>query len=251
MSTNKISLLLLAIIIVLHTRCDFDDTKYVDVCTGKYNVAKFKDSVFKRYNVRDQNIEFLQMRKMPIVRDYSCDTIYLEISTDSIPLIYSDTFAVSLARIFFSDTLNKDVNSLVLTLNGYWSIKFKENEGWGNDRRSFIRYRVDKDSIEYYDLSNELVEVDSMKYDIVSERPFSFNVSDQTNEGLYLTVKVKKDYKNFTLLADQIINKYRSTIDEKRISSFQIKMMVDSLSCRLCSSKSYEFSYDMMQYLNR
>ncbi|MDX2047173.1 MAG: hypothetical protein SFU87_10330 [Chitinophagaceae bacterium] len=251
MTSNKISHLLLTIIIILHTRCDFDDTKYIDVCTGKYSVTKFKDSIAKRYMIRGQNIEFKQMRKMPIVREYSCDTIYLEISTDSIPIIFSDTFALIISKIFFSDTLNKDANSLDITLIGYWSVKFKANEGWGNDRRSFIKYRVDRDSIGHYDLSNELVEVDSMRYDIESERLFSYSVSDQTNEGLYLTLKVKKDYKNFVLLADQIRDKYYSVIDEKRISSFQIKMIVDSPSCRLCSSKSYEFRYDIMQYLRR
>jgi len=251
MSTNKVSLSLLAIVIILYTRCAFDDTKYVDVCTSKYSVAKFKDNIAKRYKIRDQNIEFMQMRKIPIVREYSCDTIYLEISTDSIPIIYSDTLALTLSKIFFNDTLNKDVKSLDLTLNGYWSVKFKPNEGWGNERRAFINYRVNRDSANQYYLPNELAESDSMRYDIESERPFSFIVGDRTNEGLYLTVKVKKDYKNFTLLAEQIKDKYRSMIDEKRISSFQIKMMVDSLSCRLCNSKSYEFKYDIMQYLNR
>jgi len=251
MSTNKTYLLLLAIISILQTTCDFDNTKYVDVCLSKYSVAKFKDSIYKRYKIRDQNIEFLQFRKMPVFKEYNCDTIYLEISTDSIPVIYSDTFALSLSKIFFSDVLNKDVTSIHLTLNGYWSVKFKENEGWGNQRRSSIKYRVDRDSIEHYDLSNELLDGDSMRYNIESERSFQHKVGDQINEGLYLTVKVKQDYKNFVLLADQIKDKYHSIIDENRISSFQIVMMVDSPNCRLCSNKSYELSYVFMQYLKR
>jgi hypothetical protein len=242
--------LIFTVSIFLIAGCDFEDT-YVDVCSGKYSTKKLKDSLAIKYKIDTSNIDSKQRQKVYFAGKHNCDTIKLEISSDNITYFSSDIFALSLARIFFSDTLNKDVNSLDLTLDGYWSSKFKENEDWGNDRRCFIRYRVDKDSIEHYDLSNELVEEDSMRYDIISERPFSHGSSDITNEGLDLTVKVKKDYKNFTLLADQIKDKYQSVIDKNRISSFLIEMMVDSPSCRLCSSKSYEFSYVMMQYLKR
>lgn len=246
MIKRKTYLLLVAIISILQTGCYFDDT-YENVCTGKYSVTKFKDSIYKRYKIEDQNIDFSQVHKAPVFRRHKCDTIYLEISTDSIPVVYSDTFALSLSKIFFSDTLNKDVHSLHLTLNGYWSVKFNANENWRNARRTFIKYRVDRDSIGHYSLSNTFTDNDSMGYTIESER----FVGEKIDKGLCLTVKVKQDYKNIILLADQIKEKYRPVIDGKQLSSLLINMTVDSLTCRLCSEKSYEFSYHFMEYTKR
>lgn len=235
--------------------CDFEDT-YVDACIGRYSIEKLKDSLANKYKIDTSSIDSKQWQKIQFANKHNCDTITLEIPSDNETYFSSDTFALAMAKTFYNDSLNRNIRFLKLDLVGYWSVKHNPNEFWRDDGYVFINYGFDRNVLNTSNLPNEQVDTDSMEYEVESETPFTFIVSNKSNEelhnkGLRLNVKMKKDYKRSKLLAAQIRNRYDSVINNRQLSNFSLEMTVDSLSCKSCNKKSYRFSYDIMQYLKR
>jgi hypothetical protein len=89
-----------------------------------------------------------------------------------------------------------------------------------------------------------LIDPTEMKYEIKQEGPYTSYTATETDKGMKIVVNVKEDYERIQKLASTIKTQYDSIIKANNLSEFTIDLIIDSPSCKLCRSKTYNFFYD-------
>lgn len=215
--------------VIVFESCEFED-KYVRICEGKYGSDKVIDSLVRRYGFTN-SVYFQQWSKDYLAPEHpNCDTIQLVIQSDTIPLC-NDTFAVSVAKVFFNDSMNIHVKYLKIRVVEY---------ALRHTNINFIVSRPDLDKVFVPTQPPDSVE---MKYEITDTGYMTFYYSSGTETGMKIRVRLKEDYKNPENLASRIKSNYDPVIKEKKLDEFQVEMAIESPSCTLCADKTYLFYY--------
>ncbi len=226
-------ILITGLIIISLENCDFED-RYVNVCEGHYGSEKVIDSLVRRYSFNN-SVYFAQIYKdYTAPKNSNCDTIELVIQSDTLPIFYNDTFAVSVAKVFFNDSLNKEVNNLKIEVNEFWPAIGKAK----------INFVVGREHLAKNFLPILLPDTEKMEYEIIEESSYTQYSTGETYKGMHVVVNVKEDYKDFKTIASTIKKRYDSTIKTTMLSQFTIDLIIKSPTCKLCANKSYHFFYD-------
>jgi hypothetical protein len=221
----------LFLIIIFFIGCDLEGS-YKHPCAGHYGSENVIDSIVRRYNLKNATINFHEWYKDQLAMPNNCDTIHLILFSEDISFIRDDTFAISIGSIFFNDSSNKDVKFLHISAKDIWP-------AIGN---LSINYLLDKKSFQNYNTVNHLVDSDDMQYSISSENFYE----NANGGGVKIRVNVPKDYGDIKKLAFGIKEKYKNVIKDKALSEFQIFIMIQSPSCKLCTDETYYFFYDKL-----
>jgi hypothetical protein len=208
-----------------------DDDKHFHVCQGKYGSDQIKDSLVRRYHF--SNVYFAQWYKDYLPPNHlNCDTITLVIGSDTIPFSHNDTFALSVASVFFNDTANRDVKCLKIEVN---------------DLRPFgkvkVYFQVVKDDFNKRFIPKMPLDSADMKYEIKRESSTTEKSQSGTNYGISIIVDVKEDYNDIEKLASTIKSQYDSVIKAKKLTQFRMELIIQSPACKLCTGKTYNFYY--------
>lgn len=210
-----------------------DDDKYVNPCAGLYGSEQIIDSIVHRYKLNNA-VWFGEVYKSYMVpKNYNCDTIHLTISSSNMPFDYNDTFAISVAKIFFNDSVNKNVNFLNIDLIDYWSYI-------GSAKAEF---KVSRQDINKENVTLLPTYLKEMRYEIKDTIPYTVYSAMGTEKGLRIVVKLQEDYKKIKELASTIKAQYDSMIKMDELSQFEIDFIVQSLVGKLCKSKTYNVFY--------
>jgi hypothetical protein len=227
---------LLIVIVSLTTiafeSCDMED-KHVHVCEGNYGSEQVIDSLELRYVLKNAFV-FLQWYTENPARQYpSCDTIELRVQADSLPFRYNDTFALSVAKIFFNDSMNKKVKCLKVSVGDFWPAIGKAE----------VTFEVGRDDLQKDYLANELVDTTDIEFSIEQETPYTASSARENWKGMKIIVDARKDYKNIEKLAGKLKVQYDSIIKVNELTQFDIDIKIQSPRDKLCTSKTYYFFY--------
>ena len=240
MQLNKnLFLKILLILGIISFGCDFED-KYVEPCAGKYGSQFFLDSIKNTYNKQHCYTYFGEWHKDYLAPKYNnCDTIHLRISFDTNTVISSDTFALSISKIFFHDTSNSYVNTLNIELQ-----QLLPTIG-----REIVYFNVSRQNIEYPSYSfNSTIGIQKMKFKISSKNTFTSYDGKETREGMKLVIQSERDYPDMGKLAAEIKYQYDSLIKINKWADFEIELKPDTLNCKLCYDKTYYFYYTIKEH---
>ena len=218
--------------------CDFED-KYVEPCAGKYGSEKVLDSISTVYKKQQCYVYFAEWYKdYNAPKHNSCDTIHLRISFDSSTVISSDTFALSIAKIFFHDTSNKYVSTLNIELGQSSPTIDKE----------ITYFSVSRSNIEQLYLPDANMAGQKMKFKINSDNTFTTYDGKKTREGMKLVIQSERDYRDMEKLAAEAKYQYDSLIKINNWDDFEIEIKPDTLNCKLCYDKIYHFYYQIKEH---
>lgn len=217
--------------------CDLED-KYVNVCGGKYGSDQIIDSLVRRYHFNNP-VYFAQLYKDYLAPKHpNCDTIKLVIQSDTIPFSHNDTFAISVAKVFFNDSVNKEIKVLKIEV-----IDYRPTFG-----KIIVNFAVSRSDLKKNYTPTSLVDTTNMKYEIIDETPYTAQSASENWKGMTIHVNIKEDYQEIQALAASIKTRYDSIIKADRLSELKIDMIVSSPTCKLCTDKTYNFFYDQRKY---
>ncbi|HET6993465.1 MAG TPA: hypothetical protein VFI06_00725 [Chitinophagaceae bacterium] len=154
------------------------------------------------------------------------------IQSDTIPFAHNDTFALSVANVFFNDSVNREVKYLKIEIDDY--------RPFGNVKTNFL---VARDDLKKQFIPRMPIDSSAMEYEIKHEYSTTSYYQSGTEYGISIYVNVKEDYNDIESLASTIKSRFDSVIKAKKLTEVRMELIIQSPSCKLCTDKTYNFYY--------
>lgn len=211
--------------------CENQDAKYVQSCEGKYGSQGVIWRIKEKHSLQKALIDFKEWYKEPASLPTNCDTIHLYIEADTSSFLLEDTFAISVGRFFFNDSINTGVKVLELEVK----------DRWPYIGEATAKYFLSREAIDEYKYEPTLFSDSSVKqaYQVV-QRLFE---RSSEGEGLKIVANLPKDVKDPQKLAGAIKKGYIIETQDKRFIGFSFELRVVSPFCKLCRDKTYFLFY--------
>lgn len=212
-----------------------DDRINPDPCATDFDgngfIARIADRhALSTWSVRPRNYR----SKMAMDPDtVDCGTIHASIGFSGHQEVGSDSFALSIARLFYEDQKNAGVSTLDLEL-----VSLLDGIG-----RVQAHYVLGRSQLRGAEVAPPRSRVDAVQCTVVSEHPVTISMGDVQRKGLALSAQVVQCATDMAAVAARIKSRYDARIQQEGISELTIDIRVVERTCSLCDELVYSYFF--------